>query len=414
MTVTIAGSVETFDEARFVEGFARQMGVSAADVSVSVEAGSVLVTATVRYDSIAEARTGAERWADLPATDLGAAIGSSVERKGAGQVSEVFFNAPPNSPPAPPAQGNLLVIVAIVVGSVFFFVIGCVVAACAMLVWRRNRSELGVCLRLRDVQSTEQLRTSFRDRLGPTHFARFTGGWLVLPEHAAAHGTLMHLLHSGTVELNRAQPWLSATGLARVMLTEADDVLPVLLGRADTLDLLLEDAYLVVRFSALPRGGKLSWWARLWAPRPATLANAGSVQSPRVVFVEPPKQTNMELRETTQNTTTTNTTSEGSLRRATSPGEVRPFLRLADMGTLGRSRRGQPPAAGARGEGVWRTAGGTVAARVAVARAAAEAAVHTSSVPRGGQPAQGAERSAPRSRPWRHLASFGVPRVQPT
>ena len=35
------------------------------DVSVSVEAGSVLVTATVRYDSIAEARTGAERWADL-------------------------------------------------------------------------------------------------------------------------------------------------------------------------------------------------------------------------------------------------------------------------------------------------------------------------------------------------------------
>ena len=61
MTVTIAGSVETFDEARFVEGFARQMGVSAADVSVSVEAGSVLVTATVRYDSIAEARTGAER-----------------------------------------------------------------------------------------------------------------------------------------------------------------------------------------------------------------------------------------------------------------------------------------------------------------------------------------------------------------
>ena len=89
-----AGSVETFDEARFVEGFARQMGVSAADVSVSVEAGSVLVTATVRYDSIAEARTGAERWADLPATDLGAAIGSSVERKGAGQVSEVFFNAP--------------------------------------------------------------------------------------------------------------------------------------------------------------------------------------------------------------------------------------------------------------------------------------------------------------------------------
>ena len=139
MTVTIAGSVETFDEARFVEGFARQMGVSAADVSVSVEAGSVLVTATVRYDSIAEARTGAERWADLPATDLGAAIGSSVERKGAGQVSEVFFNAPPNSPPAPPAQGNLIVIVAIVVGSVFFFVIGCVVAACAMLVWRRNR-----------------------------------------------------------------------------------------------------------------------------------------------------------------------------------------------------------------------------------------------------------------------------------
>ena len=60
MTVTIAGSVETFDEARFVEGFARQMGVSAADVSVSVEAGSVLVTATVRYDSIAEARTGGE------------------------------------------------------------------------------------------------------------------------------------------------------------------------------------------------------------------------------------------------------------------------------------------------------------------------------------------------------------------
>ena len=188
-------------------------------------------------------------------------------------------------------MGNLIVIGATVSGSAFFLLLVCVVATCALFMWRRNRSELGVCMPLREVQSLEQLRASFLTNLPTSHFSKFTGGWLVLPEHTAAHGKLLELLRQRSIVLDSAQPWVAATGLARVLLAEADDILPVLLGESDTLDLLLEDAYLVVRFSVLPRG-RITTRARLLGPRAVAVANPPP--SPRIVYVEQIKATNLK------------------------------------------------------------------------------------------------------------------------
>lgn len=180
---------------------------------------------------------------------------------------------------------------ATVSGSAVFLLLVCVVATCALFVWRRNRTELGVCMRLRKVQGLKQLRASFQTHLPTSHFAKFTGGWLVLPEHTAAHGKLLDLLRQRSVVLDSAQPWVAASGLARVRLAEADDILPVLLGESDTLDLLLEDAYLVVRFSILPRG-RITTRARLLGPRAVAVANPPP--SPRIVYVEQIKATNLK------------------------------------------------------------------------------------------------------------------------
>ena len=40
-------------------------------------------------------------------------------------------------------------------------------------------------------------------KLPTSHFAKFTGGWLVLPEHTAAHGKLLELLRQRSVVLGR-------------------------------------------------------------------------------------------------------------------------------------------------------------------------------------------------------------------
>ena len=58
---------------------------------------------------------------------------------------------------------------------------------------------------LRQVESLEQLRASFQIKLPTSHFAKFTGGWLVLPEHTAAHGKLLELLRQRSVVLGSAQ-----------------------------------------------------------------------------------------------------------------------------------------------------------------------------------------------------------------
>ena len=184
-------------------------------------------------------------------------------------------------------------------GSAFLLLLGGVVATCALLMWRRNRTELGVCMPLREVQTLEELRASFQNNLPTTHVARFTGGWLILPEHTAAHGELLQLLRQRSIRLDSAQPWIAATGLTRVLLAEAEDILPVLLGESETLDLLLEDAYLVVRFRILPRGS-ITTRARLLGPRAAAVANPPP--APRIVYVEPQKATSLKR---TRNTTTT-------------------------------------------------------------------------------------------------------------
>lgn len=129
---------------------------------------------------------------------------------------------------------------------------------------------MGVCMALRDVKSIQQLRTTFQEGLPSSHVAAFVGGWLVRPEHTAAHGKLLLLLKRRSVKLDRPKPWIAATGLARLRLAEADDILPVLLGESGTLDLLCKDAHLVVRFRVLPRG-RQTLRARLFSPRPAVL-----------------------------------------------------------------------------------------------------------------------------------------------
>ena len=121
---------------------------------------------------------------------------------------------------------------------------------------------------LRDVRSIQQLRTSIQEGLPRSHVAAFTGGWLVKPGHTAAHGKLLQLLGRRTVKLDRAKPWIAATGLARLRLTETEDILPVLLGESGTLDLLCKDAYVVVRFRVLPRG-RQTLRARLFGLRPS-------------------------------------------------------------------------------------------------------------------------------------------------
>ena len=121
---------------------------------------------------------------------------------------------------------------------------------------------------LRDVRSIQQLRTSIQEGLPRSHVAAFTGGWLVKPGHTAAHGKLLQLLGRRTVKLDRAKPWIAATGLARLRLTETEDILPVLLGESGTLDLLCKNAYVVVRFRVLPRG-RQTLRARLFGLRPS-------------------------------------------------------------------------------------------------------------------------------------------------
>lgn len=176
--------------------------------------------------------------------------------------------------------------------SAFFLLSVGVVAICALFMWRRNRSELGVCMPLRKVQSLDQLRRSFQTSLPESHRARFTGGWLILPEHTAAHGKLLQLLQRRTIVLNSAQPWIAATGLARV-LVGGYDILPVLLGESNLLDLLLDDAYLVVRFRVVARG-RQTICARLLGPRAVAVANPPP--APRIIYVEPPKATSLRFR----------------------------------------------------------------------------------------------------------------------
>ena len=283
-------------------------------------------------------------------------------------------------------MGNLIVIGATVSGSAFFLLLICVVATCALFMWRRNRSELGVCMPLREVQSLEQLRASFLTNLPTSHFSKFTGGWLVLPEHTAAHGKLLELLRQRSIVLDSAQPWVAATGLARVLLAEADDILPVLLGESDTLDLLLEDAYLVVRFSVLPRG-RITTRARLLGPRAVAVANPPP--SPRIVYVEQIKATNLKR---TQNRSYTG--SLGKVRRGWL-GMSRHAPRVASL--LDRA----PPDQEAREA--------AEAARDARAAVAAEAMVRSRA--RGALPLVGSaapRRRLPRiQRPWRR-------RVQPS
>ena len=150
-----------------------------------------------------------------------------------------------------------------------------VLTALIIHLWRRARAEMVVCRALHDVRSIQQLRTSFQEGLPRSHVAAFTGGWLVKPGHTAAHGKLLQLLRWRTVKLDRAKPWVAATGLARLRLAEADDILPVLLGESGTLDLLCKDAYIVVRFRILPRG-RQTLRARLFGPRPIKLLQARS------------------------------------------------------------------------------------------------------------------------------------------
>ena len=142
------------------------------------------------------------------------------------------------------------------------------VTALIIHLWRRIQAEKGVCMALRDVKSIQQLRTSIQEGLPRSHVAAFTGGWLVKPGHTAAHGKLLQLLGRRTVKLDRAKPWIAATGLARLRLTETEDILPVLLGESGTLDLLCKGAYVVVRFRVLPRG-RQTLRARLFGPRPS-------------------------------------------------------------------------------------------------------------------------------------------------
>ena len=107
VTATVAGSVADFDaaaQARFVTGLAAELGVDAAQVTVtSIAPASILVTAAVSYDSVSLAQAGAVQWEAISTAELSAAIGTAVEAMGGTSVTEVILGAP-SAPPLPPLE----------------------------------------------------------------------------------------------------------------------------------------------------------------------------------------------------------------------------------------------------------------------------------------------------------------------
>ena len=107
MALTVAGTVETFDQDAFKANFSATIGVQPEKVSLAVSAGSVVVVATIETDTADDADALVTNLETLTSdtTALSASLGVAVESVSPPVVEEVVTpgpSAPPSPPPSPP------------------------------------------------------------------------------------------------------------------------------------------------------------------------------------------------------------------------------------------------------------------------------------------------------------------------
>ena len=104
MQLTVQGTVEDFDQARFQGSLGTYLKVSPADISLHVSAASVNVKSTITFADASAAGSVVDTMQDLASnlTALSAAVGVTVEGASDPVVSQVVFLAPSPPPPSPP------------------------------------------------------------------------------------------------------------------------------------------------------------------------------------------------------------------------------------------------------------------------------------------------------------------------
>ena len=101
LVLTVAGTVETFDAAKFKENLAASVGVEPAAVTLNVTAASVRVAATIRVVGNADGVIAAVQALASNASALSESVGVTVESVDPPTVSVQVVLAP--SPPPPPS-----------------------------------------------------------------------------------------------------------------------------------------------------------------------------------------------------------------------------------------------------------------------------------------------------------------------
>ena len=110
MRAILSGTVETFDADAFASQLAKELEVTADEVSLAVSAASVRVVATVRPAAAADddataaaavesVRAAAERLALRPADEISTILNVTVEEIEQPEVQTVLLPAPPIAPP---------------------------------------------------------------------------------------------------------------------------------------------------------------------------------------------------------------------------------------------------------------------------------------------------------------------------
>ena len=129
MRAILSGTVETFDADAFASQLAKELEVTADEVSLAVSAASVRVVATVRPAAAADdddataaaavesVRAAAERLALRPADEISTILNVTVEEIEQPEVQTVLLPAPPIAPPvaASAATASVVAIAASVV-----------------------------------------------------------------------------------------------------------------------------------------------------------------------------------------------------------------------------------------------------------------------------------------------------------
>jgi len=98
---TIEGELSSFDEQAFQTALADELSVSPSDVTLVVQAGSILVTAEVIMPTLAKAYDAEDALMTASSDALSTALGVNVVGVAEASVSEKTFAAPSPPPPTP-------------------------------------------------------------------------------------------------------------------------------------------------------------------------------------------------------------------------------------------------------------------------------------------------------------------------